>query len=318
MGGQVTLIFTNSFDLTVDRLIRHIGPDQVFRFNFDLWRDYRISISAGDFSITNPVGREVRRSDVAKFYWRKPLSKYRLEWTRDVPTEVLYLEEEMLYAIREIKNLLWRDGKVVLIEPAAHQRVGKLVQMEIAEKYFQVPAYQFSYDPKRQYRTGKVRIVKSLSSERITDITFLWTTRVKENDLDPATPWLVQDLVEATLDVTTVFVRDKMFSFSLDRSAFVQQTVDWREVGPETTPFWKPHVMPQELENSIAAYMQDLNLHYGRLDFLLDGNTYWFLEVNTNGEWDWLDPRGDGGLLTKMVEELHPDSPVHPISIQPS
>ena len=61
--------------------------------------------------------------------------------------------------------------------------------------------------------------------------------------------------------------------------------------------------------------MRGVNLDFGRLDFLYDGSTYWFLEVNANGEWDWLDPNGDVGLLDKMVAELDPETPVHPIPV---
>ena len=61
--------------------------------------------------------------------------------------------------------------------------------------------------------------------------------------------------------------------------------------------------------------MTDANLHYGRLDFLYDGSTYAFLEVNSNGEWEWLDRDGSNGVLPRVVSEIHPDAPVHPIPI---
>ena len=112
MKKPVTLIFTNSFDQTVDRLVRHIGPDRIFRFNLDLWRDYRISIVRGDFSIVNPLGREVRQADVAKFFWRKPLSKFRLKLDATGAGEQdFYLEEEIYYAVREIRGMLARRGR---------------------------------------------------------------------------------------------------------------------------------------------------------------------------------------------------------------
>ncbi len=57
--------------------------------------------------------------------------------------------------------------------------------------------------------------------------------------------------------------------------------------------------------------MQDTCLHYGRFDFLLAGNTYYFLEVNPNGEWGWLDPSGDAGIVDALARELSPDTPCH-------
>jgi hypothetical protein len=318
LAGSVTLIFTNSFDLTTDRLVRHLGVDRVFRFNFDLWREYSIRIEPGTFMIQNPTGREVRQAEVAKLFWRKPISRYRLPPFSSVPPETLYLEEEVFYAIREIKNLLWRDGKVVLIEPAAYQRIGKLVQMEIARRHFAVPAYTFSHNMLGRWHPGRMRVAKSLTSERVTDTTFLWTTPIAEDRLDPDTPWFLQDLVAARWDITVVFVRGRLFAFSLERERFVDKTVDWRELGPMASPLWAVHDLPPALATAIAAYMDELGLHYGRLDFLYDGTNYWFLEVNANGEWGWLDPQGDRGVLAAILEDLDPDTPVHSIPVSPS
>jgi hypothetical protein len=59
--------------------------------------------------------------------------------------------------------------------------------------------------------------------------------------------------------------------------------------------------------------MDEMGLQFGRLDFLLNELGYHFLEVNTNGEWAWLDPDGRHGLLPKVVDEISPDTPIHPI-----
>ena len=334
-SGKVTLILTNSYDLAANRLVRRLGNDRVFRLNVDLWRDYRIELRHGDFLIENPTGRSVRRRDIAKLFWRKPISRFKLQghsasayrswgqravdvlWrrrsrNRPTPTDY-YLEEEVFYAIREIKNLLWQDGRVVLIEPAAYMRLGKFVQMERASSFFDVPSYEFALNRTREERARRRRVVKSLTSERIGDDGFFWTTEVDENALDDRGPWLVQDVVEARLDVTVVYVRGRAFAFALDRTSFTDKTLDWREVGEQTTPLWVPHTLPEAVLKQTLAYMQHIALDYGRLDFLFDGERYWFLEVNANGEWDWLDPNGTGGVLDAISAELDPDSTVHAI-----
>ena len=87
-------------------------------------------------------------------------------------------------------------------------------------------------------------------------------------------------------------------------------------MGDTTLRQWSPHGLPPDLQAKIADYMRDIGLDYGRLDFLFDGTDYFFLEVNSNGEWDWLDPQGEFGLRDKMVEEIHPDTPLHGIPHQ--
>ena len=65
-------IFTTSFDTTADLLVYHMGTAGVFRFNFDLWRDYAIAGDAQGFRFEDPVGRVVDSQSVTKLFWRKP------------------------------------------------------------------------------------------------------------------------------------------------------------------------------------------------------------------------------------------------------
>lgn len=337
--GPVTLIFTNSYDLSVNRIIQRIGSDRVFRFNQDLWNEYAISITAENFRLVSPAGHVADSGNVSKAYWRKPISRFLLGERRPRHSGILdrinrllrrdaaypprmsaeerFMESELSYAIREIKNLLWWNRKLVLVEATAHMRLGKLVQCEIASHFFPVPPYEFCVDPSARRRPERACVVKSLSSERLGANTFLWTTAVREDALDPTAPWYVQELVQASHDVTAVYIRGDCFGFSLAREVFVDRMVDWREAGELTTPLWEVHRLPDDLSARIDRFMNRVGLHYGRLDFLYDGEQYWFLEVNANGEWGWLDPNGGNGVLDRLVEEVHPDTPVHAIPTLP-
>jgi hypothetical protein len=334
---KCTLIITNSHDITVNRVIDRLGTDRVFRLNSDLWPDYRITVAPGEFVLENPAGRRVSRPQVAKCWWRKPRSRFALKGQRTMQEAAglsalrrlfrragrpaitqaeRFVEEEVAYALREIKNLLWWDGRLVLVEPASYMRLGKIVQMEIARDHFPVPGWEFRAASPGATGPGRRRIVKPLGSESLGEDTWLWTTAVAEDALDRSQPWLLQDLVEASHDVTVVFVRGSVFAFALDRASLAGETVDWREVGERTTPLWRPHDLPAEVAAAVSAFMGRVGLDYGRLDFLFDGAAYWFLEVNSNGEWDWLDPDGTGGVLDRIAAELDPDGPVHPLTVR--
>ena len=312
LPGQ-TLILTNSRDLTVDRLVNRIGTDRIFRFNLDIWEDYQIYISRGDFGLANPTGRSIRRAEVMKCLWRKPMMKSQLYWQPGIPQESFYLELEVERAVREIRNILRRDGKLVLIEPAADEWLGKLAQMDVAVRYFRVPDYEFSYPPRAGGLASGPIVVKSLSGERVKPDHYVWTTAVEAQLLDASLPWFKQAKVDASHDVTVVFIRGDCFGFDLDRSLLEGETVDWRVMGPAATRHWRRHPLPAELCGSMAGFMEAIGLQFGRLDFLYDRGSYLFLEVNANGEWDWLDPDQGKGVVDRIVEEIHPDTPIHPL-----
>ena len=43
--------------------------------------------------------------------------------------------------------------------------------------------------------------------------------------------------------------------------------------------------------------------------------TYHFLEVNPNGGWGWLVAAGRHGLLVRILAEISPATPVHPLPV---
>ena len=64
------------------------------------------------------------------------------------------------------------------------------------------------------------------------------------------------------------------------------------------------------MAEGIFAFMSEAGAHYARLDFLLAGDRYVFLEANFTGEWGWLDQDGKFGLRDKT---LAGDRPPHPL-----
>ena len=312
--SPITFIYTNSYDLSADHLIARIGIERVFRFNLDLWRDYVVSIDARGFQITNAAGRRAASGDVAKFLWRKPLTNHQLRPDRPLPQDQVYAEEELAYAMREMWNLFYHHGRAVLIDPVSDVIGGKLVQCDVAKAYFRIPDWQVVSGLAYRAPAGRDVIVKSMTSVRTGEKSVLFASRIGDETLSPETPWLVQDYVNGEADVTVLVVRDRLFGFELDRKDFPQGVADWKQARLATNAqVWKTHALPASLGQAIAAFMGDMSLHYARLDFVTKDGEYYFLEANPNGEWGWLDEPTGGAILNKLVEELSPATPCHPL-----
>jgi hypothetical protein len=116
---------------------------------------------------------------------------------------------------------------------------------------------------------------------------------------------MTQRYIHADKDVTVAFVYDRLFAFELDRSSFREQTADWREMPTDwERAKWRPHPLPDSVAHGIFGFMKELGLHFGRLDFLLGPEGYHFLEVNSNGEWAWLDTDGQFCLFGLCGNDL--------------
>lgn len=310
MNQPTTLIFTNSYDVTTDWVLRQL-PDslngQIFRFNFDLFEEYDLLMTPDGFTLGDPAGRIITLSDVVKAYFRKPAMRKASTMAED------YVETEKWAIFRALIYLVWEQRRLVLVEPFCEKtRLNKLRQLRFAEGLFHVPQTIFTNKVSDHLPEWDSTIVKSLTGGNLGDRT-LYTTQIDPAKLDPAYPWYLQEYVHADFDLTTVFVRGKLFTFRLERS-FIEETIDFRQP-EESWGNWEPFDAGADFDQAVCTYMERLNLDYGRLDFLQQSDgTIAFCEVNPNGQYAWLDKTDEKtGLLSTIANEISPDTPVYPI-----
>lgn len=304
-GQGKLLIITGSHDATTDFLLPLLSPsDCVFRLNTDLFLKYKLTFDHTGFKLTDPVGRSCSSQEVYKAFWRWP------EWPATNTEESRYVQGEVRSLLQEISNLLWYQGKFVLVEPGALTRSGKLVQLTRAREFFNVSPFRAVLNS-QDASQGRAEVVKSLG-KCLPDDRVIFSTRVDPSDLALGYPWFMQRYQEADFDVTVMFVRKRIFGFELARD-FLATSVDWREI-PDKGAAWKPFELPGPVCDKVIKYMEVLHLDFGRLDFLRDkdGGLH-FCEVNCNPQFAWLDYGGEGGLLSTILEELSPATERHPI-----
>ena len=307
-GQGKLLIITGSHDSTVDFLLPLLSPsDCIFRLNTDLFLKYRLSFDHSGFKLADPVGRSCTSQEVHKAFWRWP------EWPAKNTEESRYVQGEVRSLLREISNLLWSQGKFVLVEPGAFRRAGKLVQLTRAREFFNVPPFRAVLNLHNAPHNG-AEVVKSLG-KCLPDERVIFSTRVDPTELAQEYPWFMQRYQEAVFDITVVFVRKQIFAFELARD-FLSTSIDWREIPDKGDP-WKPFELPEDVRDKVIGYMEVLHLDFGRLDFLRDkdGELH-FCEVNCNPQFAWLDYEGKAGLLSAVLNELSPKTERHPIPVR--
>jgi len=306
---RVTLLISNSIDYAADLLVSRLGSNRVFRYNTDLWREYALSFSPAGIEISDPTGRTATDADIAKVYRRSSMRGSVLFPQTRLSDLERYAEEEVHAAWADLFNIFWEQGKIVLSQPLGTLRSGKLQQLAIAPKYFEITPYSFLFNRPDRLRAGTVSVCKSFNFKYADGIGF-YSSKVDEGDLDPAQPWFLTEFVDATHDVTVAVVRDELFAFELDRSVFIDETIDWRQSPVRHAHRgWKRVDVPAALQAGIFGFMAEVGQHFARIDFLRNGARHVFREANYNGEWGWLDPDSTEGLMAKIVHEIDPETP---------
>ena len=128
-----TLIITDSYDATTDILIKYIGSQNVFRLNYDKYENTIISITSDGIKLIIN-NNEITDKDISKVLWRKPFN---------IDLEIdKYIDAELKYIYREIYNYFSTQNKTILVIPNIERYLGKIVQMSIAKKYFNINVWK--------------------------------------------------------------------------------------------------------------------------------------------------------------------------------
>jgi len=110
--------------------------------------------------------------------------------------------------------------------------------------------------------------------------------------------------------VTVAVVRDELFAFELDRTDFLDSTIDWRRA-----PFvyshrgWKRCGIPEKLKTGIFGFMAEVgstspgSIFCAKMTATPSGGE--FITVNGDG----LIPMERKGLMNKVIYEIDPATP---------
>lgn len=288
-----TVILTSRCDHTAT-LVQARMPGQVIRCDLDDLQHLGMRCDGSGWSI---AGERVDVPDVA-VYWRKPAEGM-------VPPEVNQLtafeHRQRLHLFRSFCADMLREGRWLLVDPLHEYHVPKSLQLRVAQRLFRVPQWMIAVGPGGAI--GGDVVSKAFAPVPVRDGKHLVTTRVADpSRLDRGYLWYLQELVDATHDATVLYCCGKVWAFGLPRPADAAW-IDWRLIeSNHRHDLWHEIAMPDPVRAATVELMQTLGLNFGRIDFLISGTGWEFLEVNPNGQFAWLDPLGDRGILSWVAQ----------------
>ncbi len=300
--SAVILVLSSASDATTDLLVPMLSGRGVFRFNIDLWRDYRWRIDADGYQLLDPTGRVCRQEMVGAVYLRKliPDPAY-----IDVPaggSQESWVRDEVREVWEGIRDMAQQDGRLALVHPAPTGRWNKMRQMRVAARHFPVPPWWVLH-PVRPDGLPEFAVAKSFGHPPVGGGALMLVNRVPVARLDPAFPWFLQECLDAAShDVTVVYVNGRLFAYEASRAPL--SGVDCRRPDTAADLVWEKADLSVAEGAAARAFMAETGFSFGRLDFLRAGGRLWFLELNPNGQFAWLDEDDADGLLSAVVAEI--------------
>ncbi|MFD3558792.1 ATP-grasp ribosomal peptide maturase [Streptomyces sp. NPDC058686] len=291
------LVVTESDDRTADMVINQLNRRSVpvVRFNpADIGADLTVSARFG--TCPAPVVGQVRTpsrttdlANVRSVYWRRPIwpAFQHLEDNdaRFAAAQVRYGLGGTLYAL---------DAPLWVNHPLRNAAADyKPAQLAVAQRLgLCVPPTLVTNDlgEARAFIAGHGQVIfKTLrwtQYERDGVPVTGWAEPVTADEIDESvrvTPHLFQARVDKITDVRALVVGGRVFAVRID-----SDLLDWRK--DYSALSYTVVDLPDQVDKALLAYLDHFGLVSGSFDLALDrAGEYWWLELNPNGQWGWLE-----------------------------
>lgn len=229
-------------------------------------------------------------------------------------------EAEKSYCVLEwhaaLQSFYWAVGERWLNPPHLITLAeNKIYQLTLAQTLgFLIPDTLVSNDPlavRGFAGTGQIigkplrnAIVKGQTPDRV-----VFTSRISINEqIDPlsirACPMILQREIRKQFDVRATVVGDQVFAATIDSQSDPATEVDWRRTSKPDLAH-AVYQLPEKVAAQCIALTRKLGLRFGAVDFVLDqDNQLWFLEINPNGQWGWIETRTGLPIAAAIVSEM--------------
>lgn len=257
------------------------------------------------------TGLNLSLDDVGAAYYRRPGAPEPIEATDDATAK--YLADEWSAVTKALWNAL--DGRWLSSPFAILRAEDKPRQLALATALgFNVPETLITNEFKAAsafVEAGCVigKPLRHALVERGDAGEVLFTAR-----LDPLKPMdrravslapvIYQREVRKAFDVRVTVIGDRVFGAAIHSQDHDETEVDWRS-GTRLDLHHEAIELPADIVDKCKALTQSLDLRYGAIDLIVDREGhYWFLEINPNGQWAWIERRTGMPLASAIVDEL--------------
>jgi len=309
------LVITNSGDTTADYLCGFTYQEHmpVLRLNTDRpLADLSIEFVHNDISLT-VENVSVKPSEIAAVWLRRPLS-LTMPPSDDVGARQFVLNEwaeslENFFAF--IPDWKWINHPTYNIHASC-----KLEQLSRATANgLCVPETILTRDESvvwdRWNKWNNAMVAKPLYSgyierEEGAD-SLLYTNRVTINDMKDipqvkSCPTLFQQAINKTIDVRVTIIDQYVHAIGLSKKDSANTQLQDIRRDNMNGVVYRAIDMPHEVHKKLLSLTAGYNLRFAAVDFVVDRQgTWYFLEINPNGQWAWLDLAGATNIRDSFI-----------------
>lgn len=309
------LLLTNTRDITTDLVVHEIKLRNIpfLRINSDHLGEalptFWFQADQPSFTLTYK-GLTVDSTSITAAYLRRPLLD---GLAKGHEADVYYKFGEWRALLQAIYSEL--SGRWLNEPHSIELAENKVKQLQIATSLgFLIPRTVISNNPTEvaMFVARHPSIAKPLRSGSLggsTQSEVIFTTRlstIAEIDFDAINiaPFIVQEEIHKSADVRVTVVGENVFATRIDSQEYKESTVDWRR-GDAREMKYSIYHLPADLAEACVSLVKAFGLRFGAIDLVLDrSQRHWFLEINPNGQWGWIQMKTGQPIAGAIVDEL--------------
>ncbi|MGW8992785.1 ATP-grasp ribosomal peptide maturase [Streptomyces zhihengii] len=293
------LVVTEVDDVTADLVITALNRQKVpvARFNpADIGAALTVSarFGSGPASVAGQLrtpSRTVDLAEVRSVYWRRPVWPVFAELQHD---DARFAAAQTRYGLAGTLYAL--DGPLWVNHPLRNAAADyKPAQLAVAQRLgLRVPPTLVTNDPDEarcfvsSYEQVIFKTLRWTPYQRDGVPVTGWADRVSATEIDErvsVVPHLFQTVVDKTGDLRVLIVGRDVFAVHIESGM-----LDWRKNYSNLA--YCVVDLPNCVEEMLFAYLKHFGLVSGSFDFAVDKTgDLWWLELNPNGQWGWLEER---------------------------
>lgn len=272
-----------------------------FRINLDVESLKKTYITLNDscLIVKNEFGN-VNINQIKSIWARRAFVELTLEEKYDDDVDFKIWRNEwnktLLGMYLKLKNCNWL-GEI----NTAFRGENKYLQRQLASKLgFLQPKQIVSNDKKDlvKFISDNKEVVMKLMSQEFYEtgdgFKGLYVNKITLEEIDKyfaeqENPIVLQEYVEKDYEVRYTAVGEKHFVCKINSQCSSRTKVDWRRYDIKNTPH-EVIQPPDDIRKKVDMLLKELNLSFGALDFVVNKQNEWvFLEINTMGQWLWIE-----------------------------
>jgi glutathione synthase/RimK-type ligase-like ATP-grasp enzyme len=121
-------------------------------------------------------------------------------------------------------------------------------------------------------------------------------------------PMIFQNEINKKYDIRVIVVDEQVFSIAIESQQHEETKIDWRLSDCYKIPLKQYEIkLPDNINSMCIEITKKFKLRYSAIDLVLDMNDgYYFLELNPNGQWAWIDQLGIHNIRDAIINGLQP------------